>query len=98
MKDALQLKDLVSVGEATLADLKRLGIESIEDLKQRDPVEMYETLCRLTGAPHDICCLDVFTAAVEQAKDPHLPTNKRNWWYWSQVRKEAAKSSSPINS
>jgi hypothetical protein len=29
----------------------------------------------------------VFVAAVAQAKDPHLPVEQRQWWYWSRLRK-----------
>jgi hypothetical protein len=34
-----------------------------------------------------MCCLDVFQAAVAQAKNPKLPIDKRQWWYWSRLRK-----------
>jgi len=29
----------------------------------------------------------VFVAAVAQAKDPALPIEQRQWWYWSKIRK-----------
>jgi hypothetical protein len=48
---------------------------------------MYEQLCQITGQAQDICCLDVFRAAVEQAKDPKLPFDQRLWWHWSRKRK-----------
>jgi hypothetical protein len=35
----------------------------------------------------DICCLDVFRAAVAQARNPHLPVEQCQWWYWSRKRK-----------
>jgi hypothetical protein len=31
--------------------------------------------------------LDVFVAAVAQAKNPELPIEQRQWWYWSKLRK-----------
>ena len=80
------LSDLVSIGPAMLRDLSALGIQSVEQLAKKNPRRMYYELCRLKG-PQDICCLDVFTAAVAQAKNPDLPIEQRQWWYWSKKRK-----------
>ena len=81
-----ELRDLVSIGPAMLRDFRILGIESVDQLAKNNPRRMYTELCRLKG-PQDICCLDVFTAAVAQAKDPDLPIEQRQWWYWSRKRK-----------
>jgi hypothetical protein len=80
------LRELVSIGPAMLRDLNVLGIQSVEQLAKKNPQKMYAELCRLKG-PQDICCLDVFTAAVAQAKNPDLPIEQRQWWYWSKKRK-----------
>ena len=65
MKDSRTLGDLVSVGPAMLRDFQRLGIRSVAQLARANP----ERLCEVTGKPHDICGLDVFSAAVAQARD-----------------------------
>ncbi|HEY6122888.1 MAG TPA: helix-hairpin-helix domain-containing protein [Pyrinomonadaceae bacterium] len=83
-----QLKDLVSVGPSILQDLKMLGINNVRQLTRKRPAQMYQQLCRMKG-PQDICCLDVFVAAVAQANDPNLPVEQCQWWYWSRKRKEA---------
>lgn len=82
-----RLQDLVSIGPAMLRDFKLLGIHSVKQLTRKNPRQMYRELCRLKGEPQDMCCLDVFTAAVAQAKDPQLPVEQRQWWYWSKKRK-----------
>jgi len=82
-----RLRDLVSVGPAMVRDFELLGIESVSQLARRNPVKLYEQLCMKTGKAQDICCLDVFQAAVAQARDPKLPMEKRVWWYWSRQRK-----------
>jgi hypothetical protein len=82
-----RLKDLVSVGPAMLKDFALLGITTVSQLRSRSPERMYRNLCRLKGHHIDPCCLDVFVAAVSQAKDPDLPIEQRRWWYWSRVRK-----------
>lgn len=79
--------DLVSVGPAMVRDFELLGIHTVAQLARRNPENLYEQLCMKTGQAQDICCLDVFQAAVAQAKDPNLPFEKRQWWYWSRLRK-----------
>ena len=81
------LRDLVSVGPAMIRDFEILGIHSVAQLATQDPQYLYERLCSLTGKRQDICCLDVFRAAVAQASDPWLPSEQRQWWYWSRLRK-----------
>lgn len=84
---ARRLRDLRSVGPATIKDLKILGINSVEQLARRDAKQLYEELCKATGVRHDPCCEDVFSAAIAQARDPFLPGEQRDWWYWSRRRK-----------
>jgi predicted RecB family nuclease len=82
-----QLKDLAGVGPATLSDLRMLGIDSVAELALQDGQELYERLCQRTGKVQDACVLDVLRCAVAQARDPELPIEQRNWWYWSRLRK-----------
>jgi hypothetical protein len=82
-----RLQDLISVGPAIAHDFELLGIKSVAQLAQAKPERLYEELCRVTGQAQDICCLDVFRAAVAQAKNPHLPLEQCQWWYWSRQRK-----------
>jgi len=87
-KNGPQLHDLVSVGPATVRDFARLGVHSVRELARRNPEKLYEQLCEVTGQRQDICVLDVFRAAVAQARNPRLPAAQRNWWYWSRLRKQ----------
>jgi len=82
-----ELGDLVSVGPATLRDFHALGVRSVAQLARCKPEALYSKLGRLRGKRQDPCCLDVFTAAVAQARNPLLPSEKCVWWYWSQQRK-----------
>ena len=81
------LQDLVSVGPAIAQDFELLGIRSVAQLARRNPEKLYERLCDVTGKAQDICCLDAYRAAVAQAKNPRLPMEQRQWWYWSRLRK-----------
>jgi predicted RecB family nuclease len=87
------LQDLISVGPAIERDFQMLGVKSVEDLATRDPEMLYKQLCQKTGARQDPCVLDVFRAAVAQARDPKLPAEQCIWWYWSRVRKQTVKPS-----
>lgn len=82
-----RLRDLISVGPAFVRDFELLGVRSVAQLSRRNPEKLYEGLCRITGQVQDLCCLDVFRAAVAQARDPLLPIEQRQWWYWSRQRK-----------
>ncbi|MCD7984640.1 MAG: helix-hairpin-helix domain-containing protein [Desulfovibrio sp.] len=81
------LADLKSVGKASLADFRLLGVDSVAALADADPRELYERLCRLQGVTVDICQYDLFCCAVAQARDPHLPPEQRDWFWWSRRRK-----------
>ncbi len=82
-----RLGDLVSIGPAMLRDFELLGIRTVKQLARRTPEGLYEKLCRMTGKSVDICCLDVFRAAVAQARNPRLSAAQCQWWYWSRKRK-----------
>jgi hypothetical protein len=89
--DERRLGDLVSIGPAMLRDFELLGIRSVKQLARQKPESLYEKLCRVTGKSQDICVLDTFSAAVAQARDPRLPSEQRQWWYWSRQRKAREK-------
>jgi nucleotidyltransferase/DNA polymerase involved in DNA repair len=86
--DERSLGDLVSIGPAMLKDFDLLGIRTVKQLARQKPESLYEKLCKLTGKSQDICVLDTFSAAVAQARDPQLPAEQRQWWYWSRKRKK----------
>jgi hypothetical protein len=86
-----QLGDLISIGPAMLRDFELLRIHSVAQLARQNPIRMYERLSRFTGQRQDPCVLDVFCAAVAQARNPQLPADKCQWWYWSRKRKAEKK-------
>ena len=80
-------EDLVSVGPAMIRDFEMLGVNTVAQLARRNPEKLYEKLCEVTGQVQDVCVLDVFRAAVAQARNPRLPIEQAQWWYWSRQRK-----------
>ena len=88
-----KLADLVSIGPAMLRDFEMLGVKSVAQLAREEPDDLYKRLCTITGQRQDPCVLDVFCAAVAQARDPELVPEKRQLWYWSRVRTQAESQS-----
>ena len=86
-----RLEDLISVGPAMLRDFEMLGIRNIAQLAKQNPQRMYARLNRITDQRQDPCVLDTFCAAVAQARNPRLPAEQCQWWYWSRKRKERSK-------
>jgi hypothetical protein len=87
-----ELGDLISIGPAMLKDFELLGIRSVKQLARQEPRQMYERLSRKTGERQDPCVLDTFCAAVAQARNPRLPAEQCQWWYWSRNRKGAGRN------
>lgn len=88
MPDKRTLRDLRSVGPATVRDFELLGITTVPQLKQKSAQRLYDQLCKLTGQHQDPCVLDVFSCAIAQAKNPDLPAEQCDWFYWSRLRKQ----------
>jgi len=86
IKDRRRLKDFTGIGRAMLGDFDLPGVDSVAALARQDPDELHFRLCALTGCQQDICVLDVFRCAVAQARDPELPREQCDWWWWSRQR------------
>lgn len=82
-----RLRDLAGIGPRMMEDFADLGIGSVSQLARQNPQKLYDRLSALKGVRMDPCVLDTFTCAIAQAKDPKLPADRCNWWYWSRVRK-----------
>ena len=78
-----QLTDLPNIGKACAADLRLLGIDKPEQLLDRNPYDLYQTLCDKTGQRHDPCMLDVFISITRfmAGEDP------KPWWFYTDERK-----------
>jgi DNA transformation protein len=81
--EAKRLEDIPNVGKRIADDLRQLGMEAPAQLCGKDPYEMYERLCAVTGIRQDPCMLDTFIAAV-RFMDGGPPTP---WWAFTAERK-----------
>jgi pathogenicity locus Cdd1 protein len=87
-KDRRDRRELISIGPAMLRDFKLLGVNSVAELARQNPEKLYAKLCRMTAQQQDVCVLDAFRAGVAQARNPRLPAEQCQWWYWSRRRKQ----------
>ena len=63
-------------------DLRNIGIKAIDDLKGKDPQELYRKDCEFKGFQEDKCQLYVFRLAVYFAETENPDKEKLKWWYW----------------
>ncbi len=82
-RDERRLEDVPNVGPAIAGDFRLLGITEPSQLIGRDPYQLYDALCAITGERQDPCVADVFIAAVRfmEGAPPH------KWWYYTPERK-----------
>ena len=62
---AKQFEEIPNIGPRIAADFRTLGFKLPSDLTGKDPLKLYQDLCRKTGVRHDPCVLDTFMAAVD---------------------------------
>jgi hypothetical protein len=78
-----ELMRIPNVGVNFAEDLLSLGIRSVDELKDREPLELYRALCEKTGSRQDPCVLDTFMAVVDFANSGE----SRKWWEFTPERK-----------
>lgn len=76
------LQKIPGVGKNIEEDLLNIGIRRIEDLKGKDPEELYQRDCIYKGFQEDRCQLYVFRGAVYFAEHEEHEAEKLKWWYW----------------
>jgi hypothetical protein len=91
-----ELQQIPGVGASIAADLYAIGIQSIEELKDKDPEELYLKLCARQGMPVDRCVLYVFRCAVYYASNQKHNPELLKWWNWKDRKEFAAREEHEI--
>ena len=76
------LEVIPGLGPRIAAVMETLGIHQVEDLRGRDPEELYRLECIHKGFQEDRCALYVWRAAVYYVEHETPDPEKLNWWYW----------------
>ncbi|TXF77589.1 helix-hairpin-helix domain-containing protein [Chryseobacterium sp.] len=79
------LMQIPGVGKSIANDLYQIGILRTDDLKGRDPEELFAVSNAKVGVVQDRCLLYVFRGAVYYAETPkkNQEAEKLKWWNWS---------------
>ena len=77
-----ELSRVPGVGPSIAADLYRLGIREIAELRDRNPETLYNELCRREGQHVDRCVLYVFRCAIYYASETRHDPELLKWWNW----------------
>jgi hypothetical protein len=85
-----ELRTIPGVGKSIAKDLWNIGIRSINDLKKKNPEELYRLSNDYAGMVQDRCLLYVFRCAVYYAETPvtKQDQNKLKWWNWKDMNKQ----------
>jgi len=76
------LEAIPGVGKRIAGVMEAMGIHRPEDLRGRDPEELYRQECLMKGYQEDRCALYVWRAAVYYAEHGEHDREKLKWWYW----------------
>jgi hypothetical protein len=77
-----ELQQIPGVGKSIAEDLRNIGINSVADLKGKDPEKLYEMSNHFEGSIQDRCLLYVYREAVYFAENPNPDPEKLKWWNW----------------
>ena len=79
-----ELMTIPGVGKSIANDLWHIGVKSVNDLKHRDPNELYNDSNKFAGMTQDRCLLYVFRCAVYFAStsESKRRPEKLKWWNW----------------
>ena len=77
-----ELRRIPGVGVSIAADLYSLDIHSVNDLRSKDPEELYLKLCAIRGMHIDRCVLYVLRCAVYFASYERHDPELLKWWNW----------------
>ncbi len=77
-----ELEEIPGVGQKTADYLRKLGLQSVWDLKDKSPEELYVKLCVREGKRVDRCALYVLRCAVYYASNKRHKPELLKWWNW----------------
>ncbi|MBA7590044.1 hypothetical protein ES708_32144 [subsurface metagenome] len=75
------------VGIVIANGLWNIGITSIEELKDKNPENLYEKVCVFKGEMTDKCVLYVYRCAVYYASNDTRDSELLKWWNWKDLEK-----------
>lgn len=78
-----ELLALANVGPKIKDRFVSVGITSVQQLRGREPLALFDEMKAVAGHPEDPCLLDTVMSAVDQAEGRPA----RPWWTYTEERK-----------
>lgn len=80
----VRFDEIVNIGPAMTAVFFRMGMKKPQELVGKDPLKLYQRICRVDRKFYDPCVLDVLMATVDYMND----RQPKSWWKYSSMRKK----------
>jgi hypothetical protein len=79
-----ELMMIPGIGKSIANDLWKIGVKKVDDLRNRNPEELYDLSNQVVGVVQDRCLLYTFRCAVYFAKTDKRKQDpeKLKWWNW----------------
>ena len=77
-----EFRRIPGVGKSVARDFYNLGFRSPEELRDKDPEDLYLQFCTLRGMKIDRCMLYVFRCAVYYISNENHDPELLKWWNW----------------
>jgi hypothetical protein len=77
-----ELQEIPGVGPSLARDLRLVGVSRVDDLRGRDPEQLYAALEERVGHHVDRCVLYVFRSSVYFAGQARPEAELTRWWSW----------------
>jgi predicted RecB family nuclease len=78
-KDLLQIP---GVGKSIAEVLQSIGIQRADDLRGKNPEQLYQRLCNFNASPVDKCMLYVLRCAIYYTENTEHDPELLKWWRW----------------
>ena len=82
-KTVSDLKALPNIGKVLSRNFQLIGIGHPQQLVGKNPLDLYEALCKITGKKYDPCVIDVFMSAVDFMEGGET----KAWWEFTTKQK-----------
>lgn len=83
-RDVKEFQDIPNVGPAMARDFILVGLRKPTDLINKNPLTLYNKMCKVSGVRQDPCVLDTYIAVIKFMNGaPAKP-----WYFYTKYRKQ----------
>lgn len=79
-----EFRDIPNVGPVIARDFELLGLRKPAELINKDPLILYNKMCKLSGVRQDPCVLDTYIAVVDFMNG----ASAKPWFFYTKSRKK----------